>query len=235
MKPLRFLTLSYFSTFLLVSLITATFLSATTLLPLTQKELTHASDLVVVATASSIPQSLSKDDAPRFSFFILQVEETLKGVPAASITLKLIGGPAGSSKRVEGQPSFLPKTRSVFFLNLRPEEAGKFYNVTGWSQGKLDVKDDFSLAGGGNLDELRKRVSDWKSHPEANRLKRRARPLASQGPAPSHEARSRVLSSTPHAPKREAVHTNRALPRVTPSLSDAEKEKRDRAQGGHSR
>jgi len=196
----------------------------TVLVPLTHEELTHASDLVVVARVVSIVPG-----PPGFSFIALDVQETLKGTSSRSVTIKLLGGQMDDrpdTKRVDGVPLFTTDQRAVFFLRSRPEESGSFYNVTGWAQGKLDLDGDDSFRDGQNLQTLRTDVSRWRRQPKPSALPRHPVPSVSPAASTSTPSSFRSFPKRRSAPKGKAVHTDRAKPSETPTLTSDETLKR---------
>jgi len=68
--------------------------------------------------------------------YTVQVEETLKGLPASTVTLTTIGGRIGNTVlHVAGMPAFQPGERAVLFL----EQSGNYTTVLGLNQGKFEV------------------------------------------------------------------------------------------------
>jgi hypothetical protein len=145
---------------------------ATTLVPLSVDDLTQECDLIVVG------KTLSIAPADRtFSYAVFSVSENWKGSPGQSVTLKILGGqtddnPAGI--RVPGAPSFVPGWNYVLFLTARPEEGGRFFNVTGWTQGRYEISKDGILAGVRPLADLKREVVEHLRHPRPKRLGGRA-------------------------------------------------------------
>ncbi|MGA9524994.1 MAG: hypothetical protein WBV82_26280 [Myxococcaceae bacterium] len=82
---------------------------------------------VVVARVVSTRVERGGTDRPRLMTVVgLEVEETLKGAPVKSITLRQLGGSAeGWSVELPGAPTFEPNERAVFLLRCEPTEAGK--------------------------------------------------------------------------------------------------------------
>ncbi len=206
-------------------------LGATQLVPMDTRELTNGADRVVVATVRDIVPRLDGVESPGFSFVLLDVQETWKGAPVASVTVKLLGGQTSledpKSARIHGVPRFLPGDTSVFFLSLRPEEGNRFYNVRGWNQGRMRLVTPSMLANGRSRTALRDEVERHVRDPKPpryppNRSVRAAVPPMAGPPAvrelPGPKAERRV--------KRGKVTTRETpTPGAKPGLSDPERRK----------
>jgi hypothetical protein len=81
----------------------------------------QGTDVVVVATPSSVSASWRENafgDRLIVSRYVLEVQETLKGMPAQAMSLDLEGGTLdGFTMRVSSLPSLAPGERAVFFLD----------------------------------------------------------------------------------------------------------------------
>jgi hypothetical protein len=112
---------------------------ATTLQRLDMPALVERSEVVVRGQVSSVSTALERGKV--FTTVQIKVEETLKGAPQATVTLRLIGGRHGDLVTlVHGQPQFKQDERVVVFLERsRPERP---FVVTGMAQGKFSVTED---------------------------------------------------------------------------------------------
>jgi hypothetical protein len=81
----------------------------------------QGTDVVVVATPSSVSASWQENafgDRLIVSRYVLQVQETLKGMAGRAMSLDLEGGTVdGFTMRVSSVPALVPGERAVFFLD----------------------------------------------------------------------------------------------------------------------
>lgn len=208
-------------------------LRATQLVPMDDAELTNGADLVVLATVRVLSTSLDGQEAPGFSFVILDVVETWKGRKAAAVTLKVLGGQTSledpKSVRVAGAPVFVPGESAVFFLNARPEEGFRFYNVRGWGQGRLRLQDPHTLSDGRKLGTLRNAVERHVKNPRPARFPsprqlRERRPAVVDGQV---ETRPLSPSRREGKGKRPGLSTREAPSPSRSPLTQEESRKRD--------
>jgi hypothetical protein len=201
-------------------------------------ELTNGSDLVVLAAVRGILPRLEGQDPSGFSYVLLDVTEVWKGPKTTSVTVKLLGGQTSlddpKSARIPGVPLFLPGDSSLFFLSRRPEEGGLYYNVRGWSQGRLRLADPSTFEDGRKVGEVRTEVEHHVRDPRPPRYPSRSqvRPAAARPVGPP------LVRELP--PSRGDVRTHKK-PRPTvkptppggdrPGLSEGERSKLEEMKG----
>ena len=112
---------------------------ATTLSPLTETQMTNASDLVVRGTVNEV--WTERDDLGRIWTRVqIEVERTLKGTPVDSVLVSQMGGVyANDYQPMHSAPRFDVGEDGYFFLEHL--EAG-YTGVVGWWQGKYTVRVD---------------------------------------------------------------------------------------------
>lgn len=100
---------------------TSSFVFASTGRSVPLEERIQGADVVVVATPSSVGAEWRENafgDRLIVSRYVLQVQETLKGMSGAAMSLDLEGGTLdGFTMRVSSLPSLAPGERAVFFLD----------------------------------------------------------------------------------------------------------------------
>lgn len=99
---------------------------------------------VVLARVVSTGVEREGDERPRLMTVVaLEVEETLKGAPAKSITLRQLGGTSrGWSLQLPGAPTFEQNERAVFLLRCEPgstEKEAPSCTLAGLRDAKLPV------------------------------------------------------------------------------------------------
>jgi hypothetical protein len=206
--------------------------SATTLVPFGVEDLTNESDRIVVGTVSAILQTLDGKEDQGFAFVVLTLEDSWKGAPARSVTLKVLGGQTSEDPartRITGAPSFVPGGSYVLFLTARPEEGGKYFNVTGWSQGNLERRPDGNLKDGRSLKDLRREIERHLRHPHPKKFGKPVR-AAGKSSVPPVTPAFRPLSARkiPAAKPKEVRHDEGNPSRPSP-LTPLERKK---LQGG---
>lgn len=125
--------------------------------PVPLAERIQGADVVVVATPSSVNASWRENsfgDRLIVSRYVLQVHETLKGRPAAAMSLDLEGGTLdGFTLRVSSAPTLVPGERAVFFLDGAPGA----YHAHLKGQGILKLDDEDVVRGSSlTLGEIRR-------------------------------------------------------------------------------
>ena len=111
---------------------------ATTLKRMSVADLSRAAHTVV--RARCIANSTRWDAGEIWTFTTFDVEETWKGSAAAQITVRLLGGKAGSlTSTVSGVPRFAPGEELVLFLELTPAQD---FSIVSWMQGTFRIGHD---------------------------------------------------------------------------------------------
>jgi hypothetical protein len=212
---------------------------STVLVPMNTEDLTRRADLVVVGKVQAVLARVEGEQAPSFSYVVVSVTETLKGPKTAAVTLKLLGGQTGDdpkTARMAGVPKFLPGEPTVLFLSSRPEESARYYNVVGWSQGKLGLADSDTLQDGRKLPALKEEVRKHagKPGPEVHRRK------SAHVLPPSHGVKGPVVvkpltARQPPPARKKTVATGVEDDPGRPPLSSGERMKLDEMKRGKTR
>jgi len=117
---------------------------AATVVPLSLSDLVAQSDLAIEGKiGSGAPDWSGPAGASMiFTYWEVEVTETLKGTVTASLLVRTPGGTKdGRSLEVPGAPSFHPDQRLILFLKKTEESRSgqPVYEVLGWQQGALDI------------------------------------------------------------------------------------------------
>jgi len=113
---------------------------ATTLMRMSIMKLSRASQAIV--RARCIANETRWDAGEIFTFTNFDVAEIWKGSPSARLTVRLIGGHAGTlTSTVSGVPRFTPGEEVVLFLE---QTAAGDYSVVSWVQGTFRIERDNS-------------------------------------------------------------------------------------------
>ncbi len=124
-------------TLILLALLGASLVSATTLLALDVPALTKGSALVVRAKVRSVEARWTKDGGRIMTDAVLEVSETWKGTPVRQVIVMQPGGVVGEvGQLVHGTARFGVGEEVVVFLEPR----GDRYLLTGMLQGKFRVE-----------------------------------------------------------------------------------------------
>jgi hypothetical protein len=111
---------------------------ATALKRMSVADLSRAAHTVV--RAQCVANSTRWDAGEIWTFTTFDVEETWKGSAAAQITVRLLGGKAGSlTSTVSGVPRFAPGEELVLFLELTPAQD---FSIVSWMQGTFRIGHD---------------------------------------------------------------------------------------------
>jgi len=109
------------------------------------EERIQGTDVVVVATPSSVRANWQENafgDRLIVSRYVLQVHETLKGMPSQAVSVDLEGGTLdGFTMRVSSLPSLAPGERAVFFLDGANNGGAYHAHLKGLGILKLDDQD----------------------------------------------------------------------------------------------
>jgi hypothetical protein len=110
--------------------------SATTVLRADVPALTRHSDAIVRGRVVTLQSHWTGDKRRIVTDVTVQVEETLKGEPAQTVTIRQPGGIVGDvGQKVSGLAAFHPGEEVVVFLERR----GPVHVVTGLAQGKFHL------------------------------------------------------------------------------------------------
>ncbi len=207
---------------------------ATTLVPLRLEDLTRESDLVVVGNIATISRTMDGKEHRGFTYVTVTIAETWKGRPSGSVTLKILGGQTGedpAKTRIPGAPSFVPGWNYLLFLAARPEEDGRFYNVTGWTQGRLEMDAAGRSRDGRSLRDLREEVERHLKNPKPRRLGAAARKTGQSAPASS--SFKKILAPRVEKTKLREIRSQEGDPSRPVTLTPRERQKlRDAKTGG---
>lgn len=120
---------------ILIGLLTAAPLPATTLERMSLAQLTHRAPVIVQARCLA---SVSRwEQGEIWTFTRCAVSQTLKGSPAAVVVIRVLGGRVGGIvSLVEATPQFRPGQEVILFL--QPTGRGD-YGVVGWSEGSFAI------------------------------------------------------------------------------------------------
>ncbi|WP_434381223.1 hypothetical protein [Melittangium boletus] len=111
---------------------------ATTLLRAELPELAQSSDAIVHGTVRRVESRWSGDGRRIITDVEIQVTESLKGQPGATVLVTQPGGRVGDiGQRVSGLATFTPGEEVVVFLARQGAEA---FRVSGMAQGKYKVQ-----------------------------------------------------------------------------------------------
>jgi hypothetical protein len=111
---------------------------ATVVARLDLSELARSSDFIVHGRV--IRHYSAWDSGHRFiwTHYVVEVSESLKGTPGATVTVSEPGGTAGSDTlTVAGAPRYADREEVVVFLRRTPVG---YLRSTGWGQGKYSVR-----------------------------------------------------------------------------------------------
>jgi len=126
LKPIRLIAV--------ISCLLATAASATVFQPTSDRQLVDRSDAVVVATVRDVSSHV-RTDGYVVTDYRFDVEQTLKGAPAGTITVSEIGGVAGSRFTfISDAASYAPGERVMVFLKKRSDGT---YFTTSMAMGKF--------------------------------------------------------------------------------------------------
>lgn len=129
-----------FSSILLLSLLLAGTLQATTVQRLDLDGLVSIVHEIVVGKVSDSETYWSSDGRLILTRHTIEVAETLKGPAGRTLVITTIGGTIGDETLyVAGMPVFRPGEDTVVFL----EASGPYRTVVGLGQGKFSVADGF--------------------------------------------------------------------------------------------
>ncbi len=124
----------------LVAFLAAPLLRATTVIPMSVEELTTASERVMRGHAVEAWSNWNPEHTLIFTYTRFQVDENLKGVSNAVITVKQLGGSAGGyTQHVAGVHHWSAGESAVLFLRASAPQDGTFA-VVGLMQGDFRVR-----------------------------------------------------------------------------------------------
>jgi hypothetical protein len=128
----------------LVALLAASFWArATTIERMSLAQMARAAQVVV--RGRCVGSSVGWDDGEIWTFTSFEVDEVWSGTAPTKITVRLLGGRAGSiTSRVSGIPHFMPGEAVVLFLETTPRGD---YSVVSWQQGTFRVRQSSSGTG----------------------------------------------------------------------------------------
>jgi hypothetical protein len=123
---------------------------------LSNRELATESDLIAIGQAVEISTVWADEGRNLYTLARIAVSETLKGDPAASVTVALPGGVDANRKipvamTYPGAPRISQDEEVFLFLINAGEQVAGAYAVTGFSQGKFSIE---PAAGGAALRTL---------------------------------------------------------------------------------
>lgn len=112
---------------------------ATTIRPMSLKELTRTSSTVAVAQAVRVWSQWSDDHRLIYTYTEFSVEQALKGDPGSTMVVRQLGGRVGDLEmKVSGVQHWTPGEETVLFLNKSKSGDGT-YLVTGLLQGDFRI------------------------------------------------------------------------------------------------
>jgi hypothetical protein len=118
----------------------ASFISATTVIPVSVEQLTKDSSRVLEAVAAESWSRWNPQHTFIYTYTRFQVTVSLKGTPPSTVIVKQLGGSAeGYTQKVAGVRGWSPGEQAVLFLRPSPEADGAF-EVTGLTQGNFRVR-----------------------------------------------------------------------------------------------
>jgi hypothetical protein len=106
-------------------------------------ELIAASSRVVVATVLSNESRWNEEHTRIYTYTTVRVEEYIAGSGTVGdmLVIRTLGGAVGDmSLHIEGAPTFRPTEREVLFLSSITGRSE--FSVTGWNQGRFQVRPD---------------------------------------------------------------------------------------------
>ncbi len=113
--------------------------SATTIVPMSVEELTHAASHVLEAHATRSWTSWNAQHTLIYTYTTFQVTRTLKGAAGDSVTVKQVGGSAGGyTQKVSGVRQFQSGEDALLFLRPSVDADGTLV-VVGLMQGNFRV------------------------------------------------------------------------------------------------
>ena len=115
---------------------------ATTIRPMSLRELTRSSSTIAVAQATRVWSQWTPDHRLIYTYTEFSVKQALKGSPSSTIVVQQLGGSVGDVKMtVAGVEHWRSGDETVLFLN--PNQSGNgTYLVTGLLQGDFRVSRD---------------------------------------------------------------------------------------------
>jgi hypothetical protein len=112
---------------------------ATTIRPMSLKELTRTSSTVAVAQAVKVWSQWSDDHRLIYTYTEFSIEQSLKGDPGTRLVVRQLGGRVGDLEmKVAGVQHWRPGEETVLFLNKSKSGDGT-YLVTGLLQGDFRI------------------------------------------------------------------------------------------------
>jgi len=112
--------------------------------PLSIRELTATADTIAVGRVGAIESERTPGGLDLATRIRLDVEQVLKGAPAAALTIVQSGGEAGGvAGTVAGAPTFRSGEHVLVFLSRRPDGA---LRVAHLAQGKFTIETDAGTA-----------------------------------------------------------------------------------------
>lgn len=117
-------------------------LQATTVIPPTFDELVSRAELIFQGTVTDVNSQWTGEGGQRHivSYVTVQVEDTLKGDPGASFTLRMLGGTVGDeTMEVSDSPKFKNGDREILFVEHNGQQ---FIPLVGIMHGRFHVQRD---------------------------------------------------------------------------------------------
>jgi hypothetical protein len=117
-------------------------IAATTVIPPTFDQLVGQAELIFQGSVSEVRSVWSGEGAQRHidSYVTFQVEDTLKGEPGASFTIRLLGGTVdGETMEVTDSPKFKMGDRDILFVEHNGDQ---FVPLVGIMHGRFRVQRD---------------------------------------------------------------------------------------------
>lgn len=117
-------------------------LQATTVIPPTFDELVSRAELIFQGTVTDVNSQWTGEGGQRHivSYVTVQVEDTLKGDPGASFTLRMLGGTVGDeTMEVSDSPKFKSGDREILFVEHNGQQ---FIPLVGIMHGRFHVQRD---------------------------------------------------------------------------------------------
>src|SRR2546423_15073441 len=115
---------------------------ATTVIPPSFDELVSRAELIFQGSVTDVRSEWTGEGAQRhiMSYVTLKVEDTIKGNPGASVTLRMLGGTVGAeTMEVADAPKFKVGDRDILFVE---NNGTQFIPLVGIMHGRFRVKKD---------------------------------------------------------------------------------------------
>jgi hypothetical protein len=130
------------SLLLLIAAVSISAAKATTVIPPTFEQLVDQADVIFQGTVTEVRSVWSGEGAQRHidSYVTFQIEDSIKGAPGSSYTIRMLGGTVGDeTMEVTDSPKFQIGDRDILFVEHNGEQ---FVPLVGINNGRFHIQHD---------------------------------------------------------------------------------------------